>query len=101
MRSHPHLTHELETLAVFESFTVSGSSLPLLNVGEEGTISRFVSNNIDTIQNLKNLGLDRGTPIQMVERFPNVVVKTGEREIALCNQLSRAVYVRTSFAKRR
>ena len=86
---------------MFESFTVSGSSLPLLNVGEEGTISHFASKNIDTIQNLKNLGLDRGTPIQMVERFPNVVVKIGEREIALGKQLSHAVYVRTSFSKRR
>ena len=86
---------------MFERFSVSGSSLPLLNVGEEGTISRLVGNNTDAIQNLKTLGLDRGTPIQMVERFPNVVVKIGEREIALSKQLSHAVYVRTSFSKRR
>jgi len=86
---------------MFESFTVSGSSLPLLNVGEAGTIARLASNNTETIQKLKTLGLDRGTPIQMVERFPNVVVKTGEREIALGKQLSHAVYVRTGVFKRR
>lgn len=86
---------------MFERFTVSGASLPLLNAGEKGTISRLVGNNADAIQSLKTLGLDRGTPIQVVGRFPHIVVKTGEREIALSKQLSNAVYVRTGPSKPR
>ena len=85
---------------MFDSFTVSGASLPLLNVGERGVISSLTDTDANAMQNLKALGLDRGTPIQVVKRLPNMVVKTEEGEITLSKQLSCAIYVRTNFFER-
>ncbi|MEY2978546.1 MAG: FeoA family protein [Prochlorotrichaceae cyanobacterium] len=80
---------------MFTGFTISGSSLSLLNVGEQGVISRFTNTDTTTTQTLKSLGLDLGTSIQIVKRFPTVVVSTGAAQIPLTKSLSRAIYVRT------
>lgn len=82
---------------MFDSFTLSGSSLALLNVGEQGVISRFTHTDARVMQTLEALGLELGTSIQLVKQFPNVVVSTGAKQIALTRQLSHAIYVRTHF----
>lgn len=85
---------------MFNGFTVSGASLPLLNIGERGVISRLTSADAEALRELKALGLDRGTSIRMVQRSPNFVVSTGGKQVALSKRLSRAIYVRTKASIR-
>jgi len=79
---------------MFTGFTISGSSLSLLNVGEQGTISRFTNTNAAVTQTLKNLGLDLGTSIRVVKQFPTFIVSNGKTQISLTKSLCRAIYVR-------
>ena len=80
---------------MFVGFTVAGASLPVLNVGERGIITRFIGNDTKVVVKLKMLGLDRGAAIEIVKQFPNTIVRTGAQQIALSERLSRAIYVRT------
>lgn len=80
---------------MFTGFTVSGASLPLLNVGERGVIARLTNTDADALRDLKALGLDRGSSIRMVKRYPNFVISTGGKQVTLSKRLSRAIYVRT------
>jgi ferrous iron transport protein A len=85
---------------MFTGFTVSGSSLPLMNVGEQGVIARLAKSDAEAVRDLKSLGLTQGTKIRLVERFPSFVVSTGAKRVALNKRLSRSVYVRLKEAGR-
>ncbi len=84
---------------MFTGFTVSGSSLPLMNVGEQGVIARLTSSDAEILRELRTLGLDRGTTIRLIERFPNFVVSTGAKQIALSKRLSKSIYVRLKTSR--
>ncbi|MGF1568577.1 MAG: FeoA family protein [Nodosilinea sp.] len=79
---------------MFTEFTVSGSSLPLLKVGEQGIINRLTGTDASAIKDLRALGLDRGTSIRLIERSPDFVVSTGGKHVALSKRLRQAIYVR-------
>lgn len=85
---------------MFNGFTVSGASLPLLNIGERGIIARLTSADADTVRELRSLGFDRGASIRMVQRSPHCVVSTGGKQVTLSKRLSRAIYVRTKSSVR-
>ncbi|MBE9138682.1 ferrous iron transport protein A [Nodosilinea sp. LEGE 07088] len=85
---------------MFTGFTVSGSSLPLMKVGERGIIARLASTDASAVRDLKALGLDRGKSIHLIERFPNFVVSTGGKQIALSKRLRQSIYVRTKPTSR-
>ncbi len=80
---------------MFVGFTVAGASLPALYVGERGIITRLLGDDIEVIEKLQTLGLGRGAEIEIVKQFPNTTVKSGAKQIALSERLSRAIYVRT------
>lgn len=79
---------------MFTGFTVSGSSLPLMKVGERGIITRFTSTDTRAIRELKALGLDRGKSVRLVQQFPNFVISAGGKQLALSKRLRQSIYVR-------
>ncbi|NET34331.1 MAG: ferrous iron transport protein A [Cyanothece sp. SIO1E1] len=79
---------------MFESFTVSSSSLKLLNVREHGVIARLARVDTTTMKALKTMGLVPGTPITLEQRFPRFVIRTRTARLALSDQMIQAIYVR-------
>lgn len=80
---------------MFTSFTVSGTSLELLKIGERGVVSRFKDNNPGVIQELEKMGLSPGTAITLEQRFPRFIVRTAKGKLALTQAMIKAVYVRS------
>ncbi|MEM1251193.1 MAG: ferrous iron transport protein A [Cyanobacteria bacterium P01_H01_bin.21] len=79
---------------MFDSFTVSGSSLKLLKVGERGVIARVRGTNPTIAEQLKRLGLSPGTSITLEQRFPRFVVRTRRGPLALTQSMIQSIYVR-------
>ncbi len=79
---------------MFSGFTVSGASLQVLNVGERGTIARFVRADTATLSCLQALGLNQGKIIAVTQRHPNFQVSTEDGELTLPPSLVRSIYVR-------
>ncbi|MEO0825129.1 MAG: ferrous iron transport protein A [Cyanobacteria bacterium J06635_15] len=80
---------------MFTSFTVSGSSLKLLKVGERGVIARVKGVNSSVTQTLASMGLAPGTSITLEQRFPRFVVRTHKGPLALTQSMIQSIYVRT------
>ncbi|MEO0536304.1 MAG: ferrous iron transport protein A [Cyanobacteria bacterium P01_A01_bin.123] len=80
---------------MFTSFTVSGSSLKLLKVGERGVIARVKGVNSSVAQTLASMGLAPGTSITLEQRFPRFVVRTHKGPLALTQSMIQSIYVRT------
>ena len=76
-----------------QGFTVSGSSLELLNPGERGVITRFISKDETLIRKLMAMGLMPGVSITLERRFPSFVIKAGNTHLALDQGIARAIYV--------
>lgn len=79
---------------MFNSFTVSGSSLQLLKVGERGVIARVRGTNPTVAEQLSRLGLSPGTSITLEQRFPRFVVRTRQGALALTQSMIQSIYVR-------
>ena len=79
---------------MFNSFTVSGSSLRLLKVGERGVIARVRGTNPKVTEQLRRLGLSPGTSITLKQRFPRFVVHTRKGPLALTQSMIQSIYVR-------
>ena len=79
---------------MFDGFTVSGSSLKLLNVGEHGVVARLTRADTPTVQALKKMGLIPGASITLEQRFPRFVIRTGTTRFALSEKMIQAIYVR-------
>lgn len=77
-----------------QGFTVSGSSLKLLSIGECGIITP--PRNVDStlLDKLNAMGLSPGTLITVEQRFPRFMVRAGNHRIALSDPMMRAIYVR-------
>lgn len=79
---------------MFQNFTISGSSLLLLNQGEKGILSRLSHVDEAIRKELEALGLVKGTPIVLEQRSPQFVVKVGDHRLTLSESLIRNIYVR-------
>ncbi len=79
---------------MFDSFTVSGSSLKLLKVGERGVIARIKETNSTVADQLRRLGLSPGTSITLEQRFPRFVIRTRQGPLALTQSMIQSIYVR-------
>ncbi|HEY9620337.1 MAG TPA: FeoA family protein [Crinalium sp.] len=77
-----------------QSFTVSGSSLKLLRVGERGVVSGLRGADDTVARSLRAMGVVPGTTITLEQRSPRFVIKAGANRIALSENMIRAVYVR-------
>lgn len=79
---------------MFTPFTVSGCSLELLRVGEQGIFSYCNLDNPAVIKKLKSLGLTTGTNITVEQEFPSLVIKVGNILLEMDKELARSIYVR-------
>ncbi|MCG8364499.1 MAG: ferrous iron transport protein A [Pseudanabaenales cyanobacterium] len=80
---------------MFDDFTVSGSPLKLLKIGEHGVVARLTqAADTATVQALQKMGLVPGAPITLEQRFPRFVIKTGTNRLALSEKMIQAIYVR-------
>ena len=77
-----------------QRFTVAGSSLKLLSIGERGIITRLNSEDETTSQKLRTMGITLGSSITLEQRFPRFIVRSGVNRFALSDPLVRAIYVR-------
>jgi ferrous iron transport protein A len=77
-----------------QSFTISGSSLKLLKVGEQGVVSGLSCRNDNLARKLRSMGLMPGKQITLEQRFPRFVVRSGLERFALDDTMIRAIYVR-------
>jgi ferrous iron transport protein A len=77
-----------------QRFTLSGSSLELLNAGEQGVVIKFKSDDETTIKKLMAMGVAPGVSITLEQRFPSFVIKVGHTRLALDQKIARAIYVR-------
>lgn len=81
---------------MFSQFTVSGASLKLLKVGEQGVISRLNAASPAIARQIRALGLSPGMSITVEQRFPRFLVHTCQASVALSQPMIEAIYVRTS-----
>lgn len=75
-------------------FTVSGSSLRLLEIGERGIVVGLKNADDTLTRKLTSMGLLPGTSITVEQRFPRFMVKIGNNQFALDDRMIRAIYVR-------
>ena len=79
-----------------ESFTVSGSSLKLLKLGERGIVTRLKGADDNVTQKLRQFGIAPGVSVILEQRFPRFMVKVGANRFALDDRTVAAIYVRTT-----
>lgn len=79
-----------------QGFTLSGSSLELLNPGERGVITKFKTKDEAVIKKLMAMGVTPGISITLEQRFPSFVIKTGHTRLAIDKEIARSIYVRVS-----
>jgi len=77
-----------------QGFTVSGSSLKLLKVGERGKVTGLRHSNDRVAQKLRSHGIRPGMAIMVEQRSPRFVIRVNGRSLALDDQTLGAIYVR-------
>jgi ferrous iron transport protein A len=82
-----------------QGFSVSGSSLELLNTGEQGVVTRFRSTDETIIKKLMAMGVTPGISITLEQRFPSYVIKAGHTRLAIDKGIARAIYVRLTHSR--
>jgi len=79
---------------MFTSFSVTGCSLELLGVGEQGIIA-FCKIEDETILNkLISKGIIPGKYITVQQRFPLLIIKVENTYLSVDIESARAIYVR-------
>lgn len=77
-----------------QGFTLAGSSLKLMNIGEGGVVTALRNADDTVMRKLTEMGVLPGKSITLEQRFPRFVVKVGTRRFALDNTMIHSVYVR-------
>ncbi|HAG84771.1 MAG TPA: ferrous iron transport protein A [Cyanobacteria bacterium UBA12227] len=77
-----------------KGFTSCLSSLHLLNVGEQGTVTHFRNSDERVIEKLMEMGIIPGSPVTLEQRFPSFVIKAGHTRLTLDEGIASSVYVR-------
>ncbi|MCF4965735.1 FeoA domain-containing protein [Nostoc sp. CMAA1605] len=79
---------------MFTPFSVAGSSLELLQLGEKGIVTFCQVPDQTLLKKLKLLGLTTGTSITVVQKFPVILIKVGSILLEIDKELARTIYVR-------
>lgn len=79
-----------------KGFTSCLSSLNLLNIGEQGTVTHLRNSDETVVKKLMAMGVTPGIPITLEQRSPAFIIKTGNTHLELDEEISRSVYVRIS-----
>lgn len=77
-----------------QGFTVTGSSLKLLQPGERGVVSRLQGIDDRLSRQLREMGIRVGTVITLEQRFPRFRINVGSQSFAINNLMMNAIYVR-------
>lgn len=75
-------------------FTVSGSTLSLLNVGEQGVVTRVTSADHVMRQKLVAMGVVPGTTVTLEQRSPRYRIRVDEHQFIIGPETAQAIYVR-------
>ncbi len=75
-------------------FSVQGSSLKLLQAGEQGVIKQIRTLHDATAQSFRKMGLIPGQTITLEQRFPRFIIRVGTQRHTLNEMMINAVYVR-------
>ncbi|MDZ8026518.1 MAG: FeoA family protein [Nostoc sp. ChiQUE01a] len=79
---------------MFTPFSVTGCSLELLRVGEQGIIT-FCKIKDETILNkLILMGIKPGKSITVQQRLPSLILEVGNASFIVDMETARAIYVR-------
>ncbi len=77
-----------------ERFTVSGSTLSLLNVGEQGVVTRVTSVDQTIVQTLVAMGVIPGAVITLEQRLSQYRISVDEHQFIIGHETAQAIYVR-------
>ncbi|MBW4430431.1 MAG: ferrous iron transport protein A [Pelatocladus maniniholoensis HA4357-MV3] len=79
---------------MFKSFSVTGSSLELLKIGEQGIILFCKTQDEKILNQVISLGITPGICFTLEQNFPNVVIKVKQQTLVINKELARKIYVR-------
>ncbi|MGL4622652.1 FeoA family protein [Chroococcidiopsis sp.] len=79
---------------MFTDFTIFGSSLSLLQPGEQGVVNRVESADGATVQKLRAMGIVPGVTIILQQRSPAYTIAVGGDRLILNQKSADAIYVR-------
>ncbi|BAZ65434.1 FeoA family protein [Fischerella sp. NIES-4106] len=79
---------------MFKSFSVTGSSLELLKIGEQGIILFCKTQDEKILNQVISLGITPGICFTLEQNFPSVVIKVKQQTLVINKELARKIYVR-------
>jgi ferrous iron transport protein A len=79
---------------MFTPFTVTGSSLELLQPGDSGIIIACQSQDETIRKKLIAMGIRTGFNITVEQTFPSLMVKVANVSITINRDIARVIYVR-------
>lgn len=79
---------------MFTPFTITGSSLDLLKVGDRAIIKFCNIQDKNILKKLKSLGLNTGVSITIEQDFPSLLIQVGSILLEIDKELARNIYVR-------
>ncbi|MDZ8105675.1 MAG: FeoA family protein [Nostoc sp. DedQUE12a] len=79
---------------MFAPFSVTGCSLELLRVGEQGIITFCKIEDEIILNKLISKGITPGKYITVQQRFPSLILKIENTSLSVNIETARAIYVR-------
>jgi ferrous iron transport protein A len=79
---------------MFNSFSVTGSSLELLKIGEQGIIQFCNTQDEKILNQVIFLGLTPGICFTLEQAFPNIVIKVNQQKLVINKEIASKIYVR-------
>nr|MDZ8057026.1 FeoA family protein [Nostoc sp. EkiNYC01] len=79
---------------MFMPFSLTGCSLELLRMGEEGIITFCKIQDEAILNKLISMGIAPGNHITLEQRFPSLIIKLRNTSLPIDMEIARAIYVR-------
>jgi ferrous iron transport protein A len=79
---------------MFNAFSVTGSSLELLKIGEQGIIQFCNIQDENLFNQVISLGLTPGTYFIVEQQFPNLVINVRQGRLTISKEITGKIYVR-------
>jgi ferrous iron transport protein A len=79
---------------MFTPFNVTGCSLDLLKIGEQGIIIFCKSKDKKSLNQLLSKGITPGKYITVQQKFPSLIIQIENTSLSVDTETARAIYVR-------
>ncbi|WP_315785313.1 FeoA family protein [Fischerella sp. JS2] len=79
---------------MFNAFSVTGSSLELLKIGEQGIIQFCNTQDENLLNQVISLGLTPGIYFTVEQQFPNLVINVRQGRLTISKEIAGKIYVR-------